>query len=153
MEELLAILKEFIVEHGEYFTGLASKDVPMYALPESAVVLHPVDLGRYEQNQICVLLPETEDDDEELSTNAYLRTATQFTVAFINRGYDAETLIKQSCRYSEGFKRMLMDNPTLGDQIIDYRMGQRTFYPDAGTVEDQLSAVEINLTLYTEEEY
>lgn len=153
MEELLAILKAFIAGHGEYFTALSTEEVPMYALPESAIVLHPVDLGRYEQNQICVLLPETENDDEELLTNAYIRTATQFTVAFINRGYDAETLIKQSCRYAKGFCRMMIDNPTLGDSVVDYRIGQRTFYPDAGTVEDQLSAVEIVLTLYTEEEY
>ena len=82
-----------------------------------------------------------------------MRTQSQFTVAFINRGYDAETLIKQSCRYLKGFMRMMMDNPTLGDLIEDYSFGQRTFYPDAGAVENQLSAVEITLTFLTEEAY
>lgn len=153
MEELLIALKSFIIAHGEYFTELASEDVPMYAFTEGNVILHPVDLNRYEQDQICVLLPDLQDDDDETSTNAYLRTQSQFTVAFINRGYDAETLIKQSCRYLKGFMRMMMDNPTLGGLIEDYSFGQRTFYPDAGAVENQLSAVEITLTFLTEEAY
>lgn len=145
------IIKDFIVSNPEYFTEKATEDVPMYAVTEKDVVLHPVDLQRYENNLLCVILPDTQEDDIENSTNAFMRVLSQFTIAFICRGYDQETLLKQVCRYASGFREMVFEDCTLADHVMDVQFGARRFFPDAGTVEEQASAIEIEVTLLTEE--
>lgn len=152
MEKLLNKIKTHIVSNPEYFTELATEDCPMYAVAENDVILHPVDLTRYENDLLCVILPEVQQDDMENSTNGYIRVLSQITISFITRGYDSETLIKQVCRYAEGLRRMFLDDCTLGDSVMDFQFGNRTFYPDAGTVENQASAIEIELTLLIEDQ-
>lgn len=152
MEELLEKLKDFILEHQEYFSELSEEDVPLEILTENNVLIHPVDISRYEENVLCVILPNVEQDDFENSSIGFQRVNSDITISFLNRGYPYETLIRQSCRFAAGLRKMLFENPTLGDSVLDFQFGNRSFYPDMGTVDRQMSAVEIELTLLTEEE-
>ena len=58
------------------------------------------------------------------------------------------------CRYAACFKQAVAKNYTLcEDSVKETEIGTIRFYPDCGAVEKTMTAAEINLTIYTSEEF
>lgn len=151
MEEIFEAIKQFILSTvNEYITALADETTPMNEISEDNIVFGAVDLSRYQAPIICVVVPERQEDDEE-EIGAY-KITSDFTVGFFCRGYKQETLVRQMCRYGAAFRRAVLDDVSLGGSVEQSEINERQFFTDAGTVEKQCTAVEIGLTVTTEDE-
>lgn len=147
MEHVMDAIKAYIKNHPEAFTAEATQDCPVVAPREKDILLGTVDLSRYENNIIVSIIGDT-DDDEPISISD-VDTDHSLTVTFLCRGYQSEILARQICRYAEAFRKLILADSTLDGEVDDSSTGQRRYYPDCGTVEDQMAAVEIDLSVST----
>ena len=151
MEEIFARIKEFILSAvNSRIEGLADETTPMCAVEERNIVFGAVDLSRYDAKVVCAVIPESEEEDEQ-EIGAY-KVTSEFTVSFLCRGYPQEVLVRQMCRYGAAFRRAVLDDGSLGQTVERSEIGRRGFYTDAGTVGGQMTAVELGLTVETEDE-
>jgi len=151
MEEIFNSIKQFILGTvNDYITKLADENTPMNAISEKNIVFGSVDLSRYNSKIICSVIPESQEENEE-EIGCY-KITSDFTVSFLCRGYPQDVLVRQMCRYGAAFRRAVLDDVSLGQTVEQSEIGHRDFFTDAGTVEKQMTAVEIGLTVETEDE-
>lgn len=151
MEEIFNYIKQFILSTvNGALSDYADDDTPMNAIESKNIVFGAVDLSRYSSKIICAILPEEEEDDES-EIGAY-KIGSDFTVSFLCSGYAQEVLVRQMCRYGAAFRRAVLDDVSLGGTVESSTIGRRDFFSDAGTVEKQMAAVEISLSVVTEDE-
>ena len=149
MEEIFTALKDLIVSKlPDYLTAMSTQDTPLPALTAKDVVFGSVDLLKYRQNVLCAILPESTEDTEGTISDSGQQS--QFTVAFVCRGQQYEVLVRQMCRYASAFHKMIVENYSLNKKVQNTEMGNTQFFYDPGTVEKQLTACEIDLTVLTE---
>lgn len=154
MEELFEVIKKFLTT--QFNTELAEYDDPSPApalprLTAKSVIFGTVDPLKIPDVSVSVL-PETQDDGEETISDE--TTGSEFTVTFVFKGCKYDELIKRMCRYAECFKKAVAKYYTLNeDSVQDTKRGTIRFYPDCGAVEKTMTAAEINLTIYTSEDY
>lgn len=154
MEELFEVIKKFLTT--QFNTELAEHDDPSPApalprLTAKSVIFGTVDPLKIPDVSVSVL-PETQDDGEETISDE--TTGSEFTVTFVFKGCKYDELIKRMCRYAECFKKAVAKYYTLNeDSVQDTKRGTIRFYPDCGAVEKTMTAAEINLTIYTSEDY
>lgn len=151
MEEIFNNIKQFILNTvNGYITALADETTPMNAILGKNIVFGSVDLSRYDSKIICSVIPESQEENEE-EIGSY-KITSDFTVSFLCRGYQQDVLVRQMCRYGAAFRRAVLDDVSLGQTVEQSTIGRRDFFTDAGTVEKQMTAVEIGLTVETEDE-
>lgn len=140
MWELINGLKEWLM-------GLDYESIGLPAPAEKNVALGKVDLTRYESPLVVSIIPETEENSDQYDYNNGQALQLNVTVTYICRGAEKEKLIENMSKYSELVCDSINKECTLGGIVSGSGLGQRTFFTDAGTVEAQLTAVEIALTL------
>lgn len=151
MEEIFRNIKDFILNTvNGYITELADEETPMNEITEKNIVFGSVDLSRYNSKIVCSILPDSQEEDEE-EIGSYKITSS-FTVTFLCKGYPLEVLVRQMCRYGVAFRRAVLDDVSLGQTVEQAEINRREFFTDAGTVEKQVTAVEIGLAVITEDE-
>ncbi|MBR1722453.1 MAG: hypothetical protein IJ727_08265 [Treponema sp.] len=152
MEEIFNFIKEFILETvNGYISEAADETTRMNEIKEKDIVFGAVDLSRYSSaNVVCAVVPENQEDDES-EVGAY-KIGSEFTVSFFCKGYPQDELVRQMCRYGEAFRRAVLDDVSLGQRVESAEIGRRNFFTDAGAVGKQLTAVEIELTVMTEDD-
>lgn len=151
MEEIFNFIKNFILSAvNGIISEYADETTPMNQIDEKNIVFGAVDLSRYSSKIICAVIPENEEEDES-EIGAY-KINSGFTVSFLCRGYPQDVLVRQMCRYGAAFRRAVLDDVSLGGTVESSEIGSRKFFTDAGTVGNQMTAVEIGLTVETEDE-
>lgn len=154
MEELFEVIKNFLTtqfneELSEYDDPSPAPELPR--LTAKSVIFGTVDPLKIPDVSVSVL-PETQDDGEETISDEV--TGSEFTVTFVFKGCKYDELIKRMCRYATCFKKAVAKYYTLNeDSVQDTKRGTIRFYPDCGAVEKTMTAAEINLTIYTSEDY
>ncbi len=151
MEAIFNYIKQFILSTvNGYLPEYADENTPMNAIEEKNIVFGAVDLSRYTDKIVCAIVPDSEDDEEaEIGAD---KENSDFTVSFLCRGYAQDVLVRQMCRYGAAFRRAVLDDVSLNGTVERAEIGRRNFFTDAGTVEKQMTAVEISLTVITEDE-
>lgn len=151
MEKIFNDIKDFILTTvNPYISEMADSETPMNEINEKNIVFGSVDLSRYNAKVICSIIPDSQEENEE-EIGSY-KITSDFTVTFLCKGYPLETLVRQMCRYGAAFRRAVLDDVSLGGKVERSEIGRREFFTDAGTVEKQVTAVEIGLTTETEDE-
>ena len=152
MEELFEVIKNFLTtqfneELAEYDDPAPAPELPR--LNNKSVIFGTVDPLKIPDVSV---LPETQEDGE--GTISDVATKSEFTVTFVFKGCKYDELIKRMCRYATCFKKAVAKYYTLNeDSVQDTKRGTIRFYPDCGAVEKTMTAAEINLTIYTSEDY
>jgi hypothetical protein len=151
MEEIFNHIKNFILSTvNGYISEMADEETPMNTVDEQFIVFGSVDLSRYDSKVVCSILPDSQEENEE-EIGSY-KITSGFTVTFLCKGYPQDVLVRQICRYGAAFRRAVLDDVSLGQTVERSEIGSREFFTDAGTVEKQVTAVEIGLTVETEDE-
>ena len=70
-------------------------------------------------------------------------------MAFICREDKQSVLDDKVVRYAHAFRKAVLTDTSLDGALTGSELGERKFYFDAGTVEQQMSAVEITFTTRT----
>ena len=154
MEKLFEVVKNFLTT--QFNSELAEYDDPAPApelprLNNKSVNFGTVDPLKVSDVSVSVL-PETQEDGE--GTISDVATKSEFTVTFVFKGCKYDELIKRMCRYAACFKQAVKQFYTLeNDGVENTELGTTRFYPDCGAVEKTMTAAEINLTIYTSEDY
>lgn len=151
MEQIAEALKDFIIEKlPEYLEEMESEGITLPALSENDVVIGVIDVSRYENDVICSILPETQNDEE--GHIADYSISNGFTVSFLCQNADYDVLVRRMCRYAAALRKALLNDYTINGNADDVEIGERKFYPDCGTVENQMTGVEIEITINTSED-
>lgn len=140
MYEKLKELKEWIL-------NLDYSQIELPAPKEKNIVLGTVDLSRYESNLIISIIPETEEESEQYNFNDGQGIQLEMTVTILCRGQSQEKLVETMSAYTDFILDEIRKDCTLGNIGEGSAIGTRKFYLDAGTVEKQMTASEITLTL------
>lgn len=154
MEKLFEVVKNFLTtqfnsELSEYDDPTPAPELPR--LNNKSVIFGTVDPLKVPDVSVSVL-PETQEDGE--GTISDVATKSEFTVTFVFKGCKYDELIKRMCRYAACFKQAVKQFYTLeNDGVENTELGTIRFYPDCGAVEKTTTAAEINLTIYTSEDY
>ena len=154
MEEIFKVIKNFLTtqfnaELAEYDDPAPAPELPR--LNNKSVIFGTVDPLKVPDVSVSVL-PETQEDGE--GTISDVATKSKFTVTFVFKGCKYDELIKRMCRYAACFKQAVKQFYTLeNDGVENTELGTIRFYPDCGAVEKTMTAAEINLTIYTSEDY
>lgn len=122
---------------------------------ERDIICGVIDLSRYESNILISLLPDEEDhatdsENDFIDGQGYKLGAT---VTVICRGAEQEKLLERISDYCELICTSLDNDCSMGDRFTGTGIGTRKYYLDAGAVENQMTAVEIPLTLLYEHVY
>lgn len=154
MEELFEVIKNFLttqfnVELAEYDDPAPAPELPR--LNTKSVVFGTIDPLKVPDVSVSVL-PETQEDGEGSISDD--ETQSVFTVTFVFKGCKYDELVKRMCRYAACFKQAVKQFYTLeNDGVENTELGTIRFYPDCGAVEKTMTAAEINLIIYTSEDY
>ena len=139
-------IKDFLLEldYGE-----------LEAPAERDIICGIIDLSRYESNILISLLPDDEEhasesDNDFIDGQGYKLGAT---VTVLCRGAEQEKLLERISDYCELICTSIDQDCSLNDRFTGSAIGIRKYYIDAGAVENQMTAVEIPLTLLYEHEY
>lgn len=139
MWELLKSIKDWLI----------SLDWGTLQAPTSKnIALGVVDMSRYESNLIVSILPEEEEEaeeNEEFIDGEYVKQSVLVTV--FCRGKDQDKNTENICKYSDFISDKVRSDCELGGICAGSGLGIRKFFLDAGAVGEQLTAVEIPLTI------
>ena len=148
MEQTAESLKQFIIgSYSDYLDKAKTEDTPMPHLTDKTVILGVIDPLKINSAVCCSILPETETEDTDY-IGGYA-TSTVFTVTFLCKNNNYDVLIRQMCRYAEAFREAVHNDYSLNCTVNNTDIGERRFYPDCGTNDKQMTACEIELTIYT----
>ncbi len=151
MDRIFEALKSFLCSNvNSELEEMEGESLSIPAINAQFVKFGTVDVTKLKSRVIVSILPESQEEEE--GDTADYRLSNRFLVTFISSGDEASRLLKRCCRYAEAFRLALLKSPDLDGKVEECGIGKRTFYPDAGTTEGQLSAVEIELTVFTEAE-
>lgn len=118
------------------------------------IVVGMVDLSRYDYSLVISILPDDEEDIEEGGEYNFIDghgIRRDVTITIICRKDKYDELIQKACNYTDLLCEQLRLDSELGGVVSGLEIGQRKYFLDAGAVEQQLTAVEISLTLFSEE--
>lgn len=151
MEDIYEALKEFITgKMPEYLAKKSTEKVPCPPIQEGAVVFGTVDVSRIQQKCVVSVMPDFQEDGEgELAS---WKPDSSLTVTFILSGAPYDVLVRRMVRYPAAFREAVLDDPTLSGKVEDVKVGKRTFHPDCGTSDMQMTACEVELEITTDEE-
>lgn len=145
MKEIYDDIKSFLLTKVNAAIDESGLGVPKFS--EKFIVFGAVDLTKYTNKLIVSVLPDNQYEAE--GDNGDYRTANGVTVSFLVTGDIYENLVSQVCFYSEIFCKCLYANAGLDGDEDDVVIGERKYYMDAGTLDRQMTGVEVNLTIYT----
>lgn len=146
MWEVLEKLKEWILAQNDVFTAAGLK-----ALKEKDIVIGVIDLSRYDNEVLISLYPETSSDTDEYDFQDGQGLQQEVLVTVLIRKGKYETLIEKMCKIESLFCHQIREDVTLDGNFNGCGLGERKFYLDAGAIENQMTAVEIPLTLLYED--
>lgn len=146
MWEVLEKLKSWILSQNDVFTAAGLK-----ALKEKDIVIGQIDLSRYENEVLVSLYPETSDDTDEYDFIDGQGLKQSVTITVLIRKDKYEKLVEKMCKIESLLCHQIREDVTLGGNFSGCGLGERKFYLDAGAIENQMTAVEIPLTLLYED--
>lgn len=151
MEDIYKALSGFLTGTlPEYLEAVSTPDTPCPPIQDGAVVFGTVDVSRMQQKCVVSVMPDGQEDGEgELAS---WKTESRLTVTFILSGASYDVLVRRMVRYPAAFRSAILDDPTLCGKVEDVRIGKRTFHPDCGTADRQMTACEVELEITTDEE-
>lgn len=123
-----------------------SDDTPL-PMPEK-VLFGVADISRHEQKVLLAIVPHSIEESE--GTVGSAEQNQKFVVGIVCRGRAYDVLIRQMCRYAKAVAEVLRGGWSLGGAVLDVAVNRTDFYPDAGTVEKQMTVAEIEVTVRTE---
>lgn len=151
MEQIYNALKNEIVKTlPEFLAEISDDKTPLPAIQEKNVVFGVVDVTRLSGKVTVAIIPNTQAE-EEFDLDDY-NQSSKFLVTFIITGDKYDVLVRQMCRYAAAFRKMILLDGSLDGEVFDTQIGERTFDVDAGTVSGTLTAVEIEITVFTTDE-
>ena len=152
MEQIFKGIKDFLLNSVnpilDEFEDEEIANLPQFS--SKFIVFGAVDITKYSNKIIVSVLPESQEEDEY--GNVEYGAQSRFLVTFLVSGDTYENLIRKSCRYAAAFRKSLLTDPNMDGAAEDSEIGERRFYPNAGTDNKQISAVEIDLTILTNTE-
>lgn len=125
---------------------LETEDTPL-PMPEK-VLFGVADISRHEQKVLLAIVPHSIEESE--GTVGSAEQNQKFVVGIVCRGRAYDVLIRQMCRYAKAVAEVLRGGWSLGGTVLDVAVNRTDFYPDAGTVEKQMTVAEIEVTVRTE---
>lgn len=146
MQMIYEAIKDYLTTHTEF-----TQEEKLPALKDKDFYFGVVDLLRRKGSIVVAIVPDTEnevEDTDEDDLSGY-QTDTRFTVAFICREDKQSVLDDKVVRYAHAFRKAVLTDTSLDGALTGSELGERKFYFDAGTVEQQMSAVEITFTTRT----
>lgn len=153
MENLFNTIKSFILNDvNSLLPEYESEGVSLPLFTEKTVVFGSIDPLKNNQNSVCSVYPDTKEEKEE-QIDGESTEENKITITFICRNASYEILMKRICRYASALKKALTTNYNMDNLIQNIAIGTEKYYPDCGTVEKQATAVEVELTIYTETDY
>ena len=151
MEKLFRVIKEFLTTtFNEELQNYDDDPEKLPQLSDKSVFFGTVDPLKIPAVSVSIL-PESQTGGEGTITDD--ETQSAFTVTFVFKSAKYEELIKRMCRYAECFKHSVATDYTLSGGVENTEIGTIRFYPDCGTAEKTMTAAEIDLTIYTSEDY
>lgn len=157
MEQIYEYIKAFLKSDvnaliQQYNDGLSSGNVQMPLFSDTNIQFGVIDpFKNPSQKMLCSIYPESQKDTENDITS--IETESTFTVAVICKGELYNILLSQSCRYSNIIMDALFNDYTMNSTVQNVKIGERKFYPDAGLIDKQATAVEIELTVITNTDF
>lgn len=113
------------------------------------IIAGQIDLSRYESKVLISLIPDDEDDASE-DENAFIDgigLKQVITITVLCRGEAQNKLIEKVSKYNEIICDAIRNDVELGGFATGCGIDTRKFYLDAGAVSEQVTAVEIPLTI------
>lgn len=161
MEKLFEIIKQFLIgtvnEIIRGFNVKYNENLPFFT--NENIVFGSIDpFKNPAQKMLCSIYPNSQNSKQNELSN--VQTISNFTLTIVNKNELYKKLLSHTCAYSNIIVKALLENYSLETTFInsvgieetvsvdDTDIGERAFYPDAGTAEKQATAVEINLTIY-----
>lgn len=161
MEQLFEIIKQFLLGTVNEIIGNfnAKYQENLSLFTNENIVFGSIDpFKNPAQKMLCSIYPNSQSNESnELS---YFQTISNLTLTIVNKNELYKQLLSHTCAYSNIIIKAILENYSLETTFINSAgieetvsvdntdIGERTFYPDAGTAEKQATAVEINLTIY-----
>ena len=148
METIFKNIKDFLINSVNPLLAEAEDDeIKLPRFSDKFIIFGQVDLSRYQNKIIVSVLPEEQQESDE-GISEYQQTSN-FTLTFLCSGDQPEKLVKKMCRYSECFRKAIIEDALMNETCDNAEIGERKYYCDAGVVPAQMTAVEIGLTIYT----
>lgn len=116
---------------------------------ENNVIIGSVDLSRFPQKNLCVIVPETMEVVEQYIDGSF-EAKTSFTLSFLFRGEKYAALVEKMETRADEIQKLIMNSLSLENAIISAELEKIEFYYDCGTVENQATGLDIKMTI-TEE--
>lgn len=129
---------------------LLSIDYGTLPAPKSKdIIAGQIDLSRYESKILISLIPEDEDDATADEYNFIEGDGLKqvITITVLCRGESQNKLIEKISKYNEVICDAIRNDSELGGIASASGIDTRKFYLDAGAVSEQVTAVEIPLTI------
>lgn len=114
-----------------------------------AVVIGSISLSRYEQKNLCVIIPE-ETEVAERYIDGSVETNTTFTLSFFFRGEKYSLLVEKMEGIADTIQRLSMKKLAAETGVAGVQLGKIEYYYDCGTVENQATGLDVKMTI-TEE--
>ena len=129
-------IKRFIENNLEGFT------------PDS-VLIGSISLSRYEQKNLCVIIPE-ETEVAERYIDGSVETNTTFTLSFFFRGEKYSLLVEKMEGIADTIQKLSLKKVAAEPDVAGVQLGKIEYYYDCGTVENQATGLDVKMTI-TEE--
>lgn len=129
-------LKNFIAKNLDGFT-------------ESDVIIGSVDLSRFPQKNLCVIVPETMEVTEQYIDGSF-EAKTSFTLSFLFRGEKYPALVEKMEAKADEIQKLIMNSLSLENAVTSAELEKIEFYYDCGTAEKQATGLDVKMTI-TEE--
>lgn len=151
MLKIVNAIKEFLLDNvNAKIDEIAEQEGLTVPKIEKKQIVHGiVDTSRYTGK--CVVSIITDEQRETDGNITEWQFETDLTVTFLASGASYENLVKYACIYASAFKRAMQDSPTFNLKFRGSGLGSVKMYYDAGATSEQMTAVEIELTVVTEE--
>lgn len=127
-------LKSYIIANIDGFT-------------DKNVVIGKADLSRYDsKTSLCAIVPETSEITKAYTAGSF-EVSTKLTVSFLFRGGKYKALVDKMSGTADAFMRAVMKSLSLGNTVTGADIGQLEYYYDTGTVDEQATGLDVNLTI------
>lgn len=150
MEQIYKNLKNFILESvNNILPSYEDEKIKLPKVENKNIVFGVIDPVKNTANVICSIYPENQSIGEQDISGA-VGVESSVTVTFLCRGANYETLMSRICRYASAFKYAITENYSVDDTCVQANISNVQFYPDCGVTEKTATAVEIEMTIYSE---
>lgn len=136
MKELFKEIKTHILNTSKYYEELG-----LVAPTTKDIHFGQVDLMKLKNALLVAILPEHQEEVDEGYIDGDI-TRTSWVVSFICRNDRLENLNNKICEYADAFRKSLNDF-IINETVSSASIGKREYFFNAGMIEMQMSAVEI----------